>query len=548
MKYVSNLIKAIIVGFISCAIPGLSSLTFAIVLCIYYPLIDALSSLFKNFKKNLVFLIIFFTGYIIGAILAAKFVSALYENYPLIFVLAIFGCLAGSLPKMIKDILPFIKDWTNWLLLGLIVAFFIGYVYFVVGSEAIELDFEMMTFIDYLKLFGVGLVTSITFAMPGLDFAVILLAFGYYYPLMSLISEVASFNNFFGNGSILLVYTAGYVLGIYLISKLIKAFIMKHKGKMRFATLAFILVSPLMMIKSGILDAAGVNYANADITLGIILAVILFFIVMLIYHLNNPDDTRIEAMKKRHMLRFYFTILIKLPLTLKYLKGMRKIIKENKLTFEERYAYIQEELHVINHLGNIRMHSYGQEYLSDQATLYIVNHQGRYDGIGILTGLMHHPTTLIVDQSRVKWPFYRELCIMLECAYLDYQNPRSMVRTLDEVAEKLKGGRSYIAFIEGKYGNNENTLQEFKTGVLRPAYESGVTIIPAVLYDTYKVYGKSSIRRIHPEVHFLQPITYDEYANLSKQELADLLKQRMQEKLDTIEDEKNQAKRKRRKK
>lgn len=548
MKYVSNLIKAIIVGFISCAIPGLSSLTFAIVLCIYYPLIDALSSLFKNFKKNVVFLIIFFTGYIIGSVIAAKFVSILYENYPLIFILAIFGCLAGSLPKMIKDIIPYVKDWTNWLLLGLIVVFFIGYVYFMVGGETIELDSSMMTFTDYLKLFGVGLVTSITFAIPGLDFAVILLAFGYYYPLMSLISELASLNNFVSNGLLILTYSSGYVLGIYLISKLIKTFIMNHKGKMRFATLAFILVSPLMIIKSGILAAATVNYANIDVTIGIILAVILFFIVMLIYHLNNPDDTRIEAMKKRHMLRFYFTILIRLPVTLKYLKGMRKIIKENKLSFEERYAYIQEELHVVNHLGNIRLHAYGQEYLSDEATLYVVNHQGRYDGIGILTGLMHHPTTLIVDASRVKWPFYRELCIMLECAYLDYNDPRSMVVTMDEVAKKLKQGRSYIAFIEGKYGNNENTLQEFKTGVLRPAYDSHVRIIPVVLYDTYKVYGKSSIRRIHPECHFLEPVCYDEYERLTKVEFAELLKNKMQAKLDQIEEDKMQLRIKRRKK
>ena len=114
MKYLSIFLKAIIIGFISCAVPGLSALTFAIVLCIYYPLVDALSSVIKNFKKSILFLIFFFGGYAVGAVLAAEFVSIIYEQYPLILVIIVLGCILGSLPSMIKDIIPYAKKWTNW--------------------------------------------------------------------------------------------------------------------------------------------------------------------------------------------------------------------------------------------------------------------------------------------------------------------------------------------------------------------------------------------------------------------------------------------------
>ena len=55
-----------------------------------------------------------------------------------------------------------------------------------------------------------------------------------------------------------------------------------------------------------------------------------------------------------------------------------------------------------------------------------------------------------------------------------------------------------------------------------------------MLYDSYKVFSISSLKKIYPEVHYLKQITYDEYKDLSKKELADLIKTRMQEKIDEL--------------
>ena len=78
------------------------------------------------------------------------------------------------------------------------------------------------------------------------------------------------------------------------------------------------------------------------------------------------------------------------------------------------------------------------------------------------------------------------------------------------------------------------------SGVLHPAYHSKCKITPIVLYDSYKVYSVSSLKRIEPEAHILKPITYDEYKDMPKNELSSLLKQRMQEKLDQISERKLQ--------
>ena len=78
------------------------------------------------------------------------------------------------------------------------------------------------------------------------------------------------------------------------------------------------------------------------------------------------------------------------------------------------------------------------------------------------------------------------------------------------------------------------------TGVLQPAYKSGCKVTPIVLYDSWKVFSISSLRRIEPETHVLPPIEYDEYKDLSKAEFSDLLKTRMQAKIDEIDERKAQ--------
>lgn len=280
--------------------------------------------------------------------------------------------------------------------------------------------------------------------------------------------------------------------------------------------------------------AKGLYYSNGQLIVGIIIGIIALLSVMLMYRLTNKDDKRVNAMKKRNMLRFYFTLIRELPVTFYYLIKMKKMTKKQELTFEEKYAFCQKILAKVNKLGNVYPVVVGLENVDKNATLYIVNHQGRYDGIGALSALKDFPCSFIADKKRICWPFYRELSTLLEAIGLELDNPRSEIKALQEMSEGLINGRSYLAFIEGKYEDNGNNLQEFKTGVLKTAYRAKVKITPVVLYDTYLVYGKSSIKKISPEIHFLKPIEYEEFAEINRKELADIIKEKMQNEINII--------------
>ena len=75
-----NFLKGIIAG-IGGVAPGLSGSVFLVILGLYQKTINAIGTLFKNFKQNVLFLIPLCLGFGVGAILFSKLVNFLLANY-----------------------------------------------------------------------------------------------------------------------------------------------------------------------------------------------------------------------------------------------------------------------------------------------------------------------------------------------------------------------------------------------------------------------------------------------------------------------------------
>ncbi len=530
-------LKGIIIGFVSLAIPGVSASTIAILLGTYYAMIEAISSIFKCFKKSISFLIFLALGYGVGSLIGANLISFIFDEFPFVVVMTILGFIIGTLPSMIKSLKSEFKRFSNILIMAAVFVLVIAFSFLTASEKQITLNINM-PLKDYILWMFVGFITSGTLVVPGLDFAIVLLSFGYYESFLKLLS-FTDIKIFIDNMIVLSTYLVAYGLGSFLIAKLIKKIIVNHKMKMDFAILGFVLVSPSILIKQSIFQNdyfKNNTLPFSQIVFGIFLFIIAFSLVFIVHKINenDPNDTRIEAMKKRNMLRFYFTIAIQFPLAIYYLCKMKKMVKKNQGTFEERYAIIENLVKRINWGGNIHVKVVGDENLSKNPALYVINHQGRYDGIAVLTALKDYPCSFVAEKSRINYPFYKETFELLHGEWLDKNNIREQVKVINNIGQRLSNGTSFLVFIEGTYGNNGNNLQEFKKGTLHSAYQSHCLVTPIVLYDTYKVFSISSLKSISPEVHILKPIEYDTYKNLSKKEFADLLKEQMQDEINKI--------------
>ena len=533
MKNLGVLVKGIIIGFISIAIPGLSASTIAIILGIYYTMIDSIASILKSFKKSIIFLIFLVLGYSIGSLGGAFVISSVYKVYPLPLLLCIIGIIIGSLPKMIRDVLPYKKRISNWMISILVMVALFAFSFVVRQGKLV--DFSNMQIYDYIILAVVGFITSVTLVVPGVDFAVVLIAFGYYYAIINAISEMMVLKNLLLNASVLLTYLISYGLGAFCCSKIIKRLIMKHEERMMFVNLGFVMISPFIVIKSAIIDnETQSNITSATLLIGILLAVAGFIAMIVFNHFASPTN-KDRAHQTRHMFRFYFMILSQPIKAVKIYTTMRKMVKKrDSIPFEERYKYCMKVIDVVNKGGRTRPVFVGEENIPDETTMFVSNHQGRYDGIGIYTKLKDKPTSFLALRSTMNAPMYYEFFKLLESVYVDENDVRSHVYAINKMTEMLKEGRNFIVFVEGGYTDNRNELQEFKTGALKSAFDAKITITPIVLYDSWKVYGVSSIKLIEPEVHFLKPLKYDDYKDMTRKELADTIKQMMQSKLDEL--------------
>ncbi len=236
------------------------------------------------------------------------------------------------------------------------------------------------------------------------------------------------------------------------------------------------------------------------------------------------------------MLKLYYVIfrnLLRLPTII---STMRKMADHpEQYSEEERYAYAQYVVSLMQRTGAIRTEVYGEENLPEEGGYMMYpNHQGKYDVYGII-GVHKKPCTFVMDKAKSYIIFVREALEMLGGKRLDKEDMRQALTIINEVAEEVKKGARFILFPEGEYiFNNKNKMLDFKPGCFKIALKSKVPVVPVALIDSYKVFNSYHVGPVTTQVHYLKPIFYEEYKGMKTHQLAELVRERIQEKINEV--------------
>lgn len=240
------------------------------------------------------------------------------------------------------------------------------------------------------------------------------------------------------------------------------------------------------------------------------------------------------------MLRFYYVAgsspYFVVHMLLKYRKYMNHPEKYNR---EDKYRLAQ---HIMDHMrrrGRTKTEVFGLDNLPND-TGYIIypNHQGKYDALGIM--LYHdEPMGVLMEKKQSEKIVAKQVIDLVEGKRLDFDDPRQQLRVLNEIGHEVAAGRKYLIFPEGKWGDNKNKLQKFNSGCFRCSIASKTPIVPCVLVDSYKALNGNSLKKCTTQIHYLTPIPYEEYKDLKKTEISELVKSRIQTKLDEILEERD---------
>lgn len=243
------------------------------------------------------------------------------------------------------------------------------------------------------------------------------------------------------------------------------------------------------------------------------------------------------------MWRYCYTIIVNLFRLLEAIKTMSDMAKKSEEKPEEYveeypYGYVKYVIDVMKKTGNIETVAFGTENLPKEGGYMMYpNHQGKWDVYGLMS-VHKKPCTFVMDIKKSNHIFIKQLVDVLKGKRLDKENNRQAMTIINEISKEVEDGRRYVLFPEGDFDKDKkNTLWDFKAGCFKIGLKSKVPIVPVVLYDSYKPYNTWNFGKMKTQVHFLEPIYYEEYKDMNTKQIADMVKNKIQDKLDCLSKE-----------
>lgn len=124
----------------------------------------------------------------------------------------------------------------------------------------------------------------------------------------------------------------------------------------------------------------------------------------------------------------------------------------------------------------------GLEHLPAGPVVCVGNHQGYFD-IPLTLGYLGEAKPLVAKKEIQKIPLIRAWMAELHCVFLDRENPRAAVASLDEAAALVAAGYSMVVFPEGTRSRG-GEMGEFKGGAFKIAQKARVPVVPFVIEGT----------------------------------------------------------------
>ncbi len=219
---------------------------------------------------------------------------------------------------------------------------------------------------------------------------------------------------------------------------------------------------------------------------------------------------------------------------------LRMAAHPERYTEEEKYALIRQIDYRAVRGGRLRIEGDGMEKLPEEGGYVLYpNHQGMFDALALIY-LLERPVSLVLKKELANIPFLKQVFACLDAYPLDRSDPRQGMQVILKMTEDIKQGRSFIIFAEGTRSRNGNALLPFKGGSFKCAVKAKSPIVPVALVDSYKAFDTGSIAQQTVQVHFLDPIGYEEYQGMKTTEIAAMVKARIEAKIAECTGEKSE--------
>ncbi|SCX04247.1 1-acyl-sn-glycerol-3-phosphate acyltransferase [Lachnospiraceae bacterium YSD2013] len=196
---------------------------------------------------------------------------------------------------------------------------------------------------------------------------------------------------------------------------------------------------------------------------------------------------------------------------------------------EKAYAYIQKRAKKANIHGRVIVDVHGVENLPEKDGFVLFpNHQGMYDVLVFLDSCPR-PFAFVAKKEIKNVPLLKQCVAALHSLLMDRHDLRQSMEIIKEMTRRIEEGENFLIFAEGTRSKMGNKMNEMKAGSFKCAVKAKAPIVPVALMDCFVPFDENSIKKVTVKAFYLKPMYYDEYKDMSTQEIAAEVKHRIEE-------------------
>lgn len=231
-------------------------------------------------------------------------------------------------------------------------------------------------------------------------------------------------------------------------------------------------------------------------------------------------------MKMKRILLMVFRNILLVPIF--WIKLCYHASHVDKYTEEENFKLLKFIDHRANKGGNVTIDAYGLDNIPKEGGCILYpNHQGMYDTLAIME-VCPRPFSVVAKKELANIQFLKQVFACVKAYAIDREDVRQGLKVIMNVANDVKNGKMFIIFPEGTRSKNGNQVGEFKGGSFKAATKAKCPIVPVALIDSFKPFDTNSIKPVTVQVHFMEPLFYEEYKDMKTTEIAEVVQERIQ--------------------
>lgn len=198
----------------------------------------------------------------------------------------------------------------------------------------------------------------------------------------------------------------------------------------------------------------------------------------------------------------------------------------------ESFAFVKKIATQANRKGRVTVEAHGIENIpKEDGFVLFPNHQGMYDVLIFLESCPR-PFSFVAKDELKNVPLLKQCMCALHCIPIDRKNLRQSLTVIQEMIRRVSAGENFLIFAEGTRSKKGNKMNDMKGGSFKSAVKAKAPIVPCAIIDAFVPFDVNSIKKVTVKAFYLEPMYYDDYKDMTTNEIAVEVKNRIQKVLD----------------